>query len=545
MKKLLIISIIVLASPFWGDGRGNAQSTVFIPDTNFRNFLNTNYPAFMDGSGDSLIIDSAATLTGTLNCSSQNIANLTGVEYFVNITQLWCFNNQLTSLPALTNNTALQELWCTSNQLTALPNLNTALQVLWCNNNKLTTLPALTNNTALLRLECSGNQLTILPDLTINSALEILNCYANQLTALPTLTNNIALRLLNCSNNQLTALPALTNNIALQELSCSYNPLTALPALTNNTALKWLYCYNNQLTALPDLTNNTTLWWLYCYNNLLTALPDFTNNTALQYLYCYNNLLTTLPDLTNNTALLRLLCDNNQLTALPDLTNNTAFKSLYCYNNKLDFSDARELRIADAISTVTTYFYSPQNPFGIPVTFNLNTGDALILSIANQDSALSYQWFRGTDTIFGATDTVLVILNITSAESGVYTCRSYGTALLSPPMIFAPGISEFVSEPIQVNVSTVGVEESNVLSSIVIYPNPSNGQFIVEINSENPDKAELRIFDLLGKEVHYQSILYLNNTYQLQINLNSYQKGIYFLTLNTSEGRQFQKLIVQ
>ncbi|MCH8319276.1 MAG: T9SS type A sorting domain-containing protein [Bacteroidetes bacterium] len=186
-----------------------------------------------------------------------------------------------------------------------------------------------------------------------------------------------------------------------------------------------------------------------------------------------------------------------------------------------------------------------QNPFGLADTFSLALGDTLMLNIASQDSALSYQWFRGTDTIFGATDTVLVIPNITPADSGVYTCRSYGTALLSPPMIFGPGIGEFVSEPIQVNVSTVGVEESNVLSSIVIYPNPSNGQFIIEINSENPDKAELRIFNLLGKEVHHESILYLNNTYRLLINLNNYQKGIYFLTLNTSEGRHSQKLIVQ
>ncbi|MBW8050925.1 MAG: hypothetical protein FVQ77_11430, partial [Cytophagales bacterium] len=213
----------------------------YIPDINFRNFLNTNYPAFMDGSGDSLLIDSAATLTGVLNCSNQNIADLTGVEYFVNITQLWC--------------------------------------------------------------------------------------------------------------------------------------------------------YNNQLTALPDFTNNTALYWLDCANN------------------------------------------------------------------KLDFSDARALRIADTISTLTTYIYSPQDPFGVAVTFNLNAGETLILSIANQDSALSYQWFRGTDTIMGATDTLLIIPNVTLAENGVYTCRSYGTALDTNNMIWGPGISSFVSEEFLVNISPVGIKD--------------------------------------------------------------------------------------
>ncbi|MCH8318915.1 MAG: hypothetical protein IIA88_10560 [Bacteroidetes bacterium] len=103
MKNLIIlisaISLISGSDIF-------AQSKAFIPDTNFRNFLNTTYPGFI--VGDSLLIDSAATLTGTLNCSFLNIVDLTGVEYFINITQLYCYNNQLTALPDLTNNTALQ-----------------------------------------------------------------------------------------------------------------------------------------------------------------------------------------------------------------------------------------------------------------------------------------------------------------------------------------------------------------------------------------------------------------------------------------------------
>ena len=102
MKKMIIlISLICLicGSDIF------AQSKAFIPDTNFRNFLNADYPTFMDG--DSLIIASAVTLVGLLNCSYYNIADLTGIEYFVNITQLICLYNQLTTLPSLTINTAL------------------------------------------------------------------------------------------------------------------------------------------------------------------------------------------------------------------------------------------------------------------------------------------------------------------------------------------------------------------------------------------------------------------------------------------------------
>ncbi|MFH1319383.1 MAG: leucine-rich repeat domain-containing protein [Bacteroidota bacterium] len=364
------------------------QAKVFIPDTNFRNFLDTTYIGFI--VGDSLLIDSATTLTGSLNCPGLNIADLTGVEYFINIMNLYCYNNLLSSLPDLS---------------------------------------AITN-------------------------LEFLNCGYNQFTVLPDLSANTALQYLWCNDNQLDSLPDLSANTALYLLDCSYNQLTTLPDLSNNTALQQLICYYNQLTALPDLSNNTALQELRCFFNQLTALPDLSANTALSLLECNYNQLSALPDLTNNTALQKLLCDNNQLTVLPDLTNNTDLQWLECSYNQLDFSDARELRIADTISTLTTYTYSPQNPFGMADTFNLTEGDTLILSIANQDSALSYQWFRGTDTIAGATSTILTILNVTAADSGIYTCKSYGTALENPPMNFPPGISSFVSEPFMVNILT-------------------------------------------------------------------------------------------
>ncbi len=78
MKKLTIILTVLIAITI----NSNAQN-VFIPDINFRAFLNANYPSFM--VGDSLIPDSAATLTETLNCSNKNIADLTGIECFINI----------------------------------------------------------------------------------------------------------------------------------------------------------------------------------------------------------------------------------------------------------------------------------------------------------------------------------------------------------------------------------------------------------------------------------------------------------------------------
>lgn len=57
--------------------------------------------------------------TGLINCSNDNISDLTGIEYFTALTQLNCGGNLLTSLD-LSNNTALVLLGCHDNQLTNL-----------------------------------------------------------------------------------------------------------------------------------------------------------------------------------------------------------------------------------------------------------------------------------------------------------------------------------------------------------------------------------------------------------------------------------------
>ena len=137
------------------------------------------------------------------------------MEYFISLWQLYCDNNQLTSLPTLP--ASLIELRCNNNQLTSLPTLPTGLQELICDNNQLASLPALP------------------------ASLQTLWCFNNQLASLTTLP--AILQILYCNNNLLTSLPALPVN--LQSLICHNNLLTSLPIIPAN--LQTFTCYNNQL----------------------------------------------------------------------------------------------------------------------------------------------------------------------------------------------------------------------------------------------------------------------------------------------------------
>jgi Leucine-rich repeat (LRR) protein len=108
---------------------------------------------------DEIQVSEAEAYDGTIDVDNQGIADMTGLEAFVNLTRLECSYNQLTSLD-VSANTALTDLGVLF-QPTDRPG---------CKCQYRTNLPC----------DCS-NQLTSL-DVSANTALTYLDCYSNQLT---------------------------------------------------------------------------------------------------------------------------------------------------------------------------------------------------------------------------------------------------------------------------------------------------------------------------------------------------------------------------
>ena len=109
--------------------------TTYVPDNNFEQAL-IDQGIDSDGEINQQILKSdAEAVTIHLAISARNIADLTGIEAFINITELYCSHNQLTSLD-LSQNIDLRELDCFNNQLTSLDvSQNTELKYLNCFNN--------------------------------------------------------------------------------------------------------------------------------------------------------------------------------------------------------------------------------------------------------------------------------------------------------------------------------------------------------------------------------------------------------------------------
>ena len=96
-----------------------------------------------------------------LNCYNNKITSLTGIEHLSNLNELYCSNNQITSLD-ISNLSGLKFFSCLDNQLTSLDvSNNDSLIDLNCSSNLINSL-SLTNNTILFSLQCYNNLLTSL-----------------------------------------------------------------------------------------------------------------------------------------------------------------------------------------------------------------------------------------------------------------------------------------------------------------------------------------------------------------------------------------------
>ena len=76
--------------------------------------------------------------------------------------------------------------------------------------------------------------------------------------------------------------------------------------------------------------------------------------------------------------------------------------------------------------------------------------------------------------------------------------------------------------------SIISVDKEN----IKIYPNPSNGIFNLEINNAETIQYSIKVFDVLGSVIYQNQINGSHNINQ-QIDLSTYAKGIYFLSVES------------
>lgn len=317
----------------WGDGIGPES----FPDPEFRAYVFEN----IDTDNNGFLSEQECDAVTSIDVDTENVSSLQGIEYFVNLEDLFCRLNNWSTLKKHFNTETHEWHMYDANDNEVIGSLS-SLDV--------------SSNTSLKRLYCIGNQLTSI-DVSNNTALTVLNCSYNQIESLD-ISNNIALTYLDCSYNRIGTLD-VSNNVALTFLICSLNYVESLD-VSDNTALTTLYCDYNQLGSI-DVSNNSALTAFSCRSTQLETI-DVSNNISLSRFWCDYNQLTSL-DVGNNVSLTQLYCDYNQLTSL-DVSNNPALTNLSCSNSTMQYLYLMEGQEIARLSkhNNTTIVYKSPNP---------------------------------------------------------------------------------------------------------------------------------------------------------------------------------------
>ncbi len=206
----------------------------------------------IDSNNDNEIQVSEALLVNHLVLYNCGISNLSGLEYFINLTHLNCANNTISTLDLMPF-TNLIGFDAYNNSLTSLTISNLSqLTNFSCNNNQITSL-VVSNLPNLLVIRCNNNLLT---------TLEVNN-----------LTN---LNYLYCNNNLLSTLD--TNNLI---------HLTELNSASNNLNTLYIKNNSNEISQYLDFSNNPNLQYVCADDFQITQVQD--KITQYGYSNCFTN----------------------------------------------------------------------------------------------------------------------------------------------------------------------------------------------------------------------------------------------------------------
>ncbi len=181
---------------------------------------------------------------------------------------------------------------------------------------------------------------------------------------------------------------------------------------------------------------------------------------------------------------------------------------------------------------VTPGACSPTVAFGIPL----------------DDPTFAYpaSTFCTTDPLQTPT-TVLPGGNFTSSPAGLNITASLGliNPALSTPNTYT--VYYTTAGPCPATDSTTiiislctGLDNNTVINDFIIYPNPTKGVFTVNVKGVD-NNTTLSILDVLGKQVVHQAI----TSSTTSINLSGYNKGVYFVKIQSDKGNVIKKVVIE
>ncbi|MDT8411524.1 MAG: T9SS type A sorting domain-containing protein [Vicingaceae bacterium] len=136
-----------------------------------------------------------------------------------------------------------------------------------------------------------------------------------------------------------------------------------------------------------------------------------------------------------------------------------------------------------------------------------------------------------------------------SGDSPDNTSRGGVASLIFYPNMVSPNTNEnfFTTQTPMVRLNFEApnsVKELSNNTSFSVYPNPSNGDFNISLNTQNAEMLTLTVNNIVGQTVLTKQVRVAGQTNET-ISLAGFDKGVYFLTIDNNKEKQTVKLIVE
>jgi PKD repeat protein len=210
-----------------------------------------------------------------------------------------------------------------------------------------------------------------------------------------------------------------------------------------------------------------------------------------------------------NTAYVKI--NSSPITGTTYTDNCLLFKGIYKYM-------VRTLKLENTPSG--TYYNLSEgvadtaynsNYLKVNAAFTVSVSGNTVNITNTSAGATSYSWN------FGDSGTSTAINPVhTYAANGTYTITLIGMNSCNNDTVKIP-----------VTISSVGLSELALLNKVQVYPNPNNGKFILAIENNSNSVYEIVVYNAEGKQVFRMKDIHST----IEMNLNGFKQGIYFLQL--------------
>jgi subtilisin-like proprotein convertase family protein len=94
-------------------------------------------------------------------------------------------------------------------------------------------------------------------------------------------------------------------------------------------------------------------------------------------------------------------------------------------------------------------------------------------------------------------------------------------------------------------IQPLSTEDNEIkISDLIIYPNPNNGNFNIQFNSNSGNEIKVNVHDVRGREIYSKS--YTNNgLFNETLQLENVQSGVYLVTVQDGSRKTTKKIVVQ